>query len=411
MTAFERLVPHWFNELEDGVILIREGVIVSINRAAATMLDVNPDKVAGLSAIAILRDHRLEQAYRDGSTIELNTRGRMVRVWGITGGLCLRDISAMSRAQENARELLAVLSHELRTPVTTIRSTLEALHYDLPDAQRQRFLHRAETETQRLMRLLEDLTIDVKPPHARSLDIEDLVNRALGLLHDTFTERNIAVTCDLEPLTVWADTDKLLQVLINLLENAAIHGPQDATIYLNVCKHAFAAAQEASSHTQRNPEDARVDGDWFDGDGLMVTRFDGDGVDGDGVDSDGVDSDGVDGDGVDSDGVEVARATPESSEHQVQCVIAEKHAVLASHKPTNNTDMAHITVRDLGTPLEPTIIESLFEPHAQGSPKSKGTGLGLYIVRSIAARWGGEAWGKPYAAGNEFGVSVPLSRR
>jgi signal transduction histidine kinase len=376
MAMFERSAPRWFNELEDGVILIRAGVIVDINRAAAMMLDVNADKVAGRTAIAVLRDHRLEQAYRDGSTIELNTRGRMLRVWGIAGGLCLRDISAMSRAQENARELLAVLSHELRTPVTTIRSTLEALHYDLPDAQRQRFLHRAETETQRLMRLLEDLTIDVKPPHARSLDIEDLVSRALGLLHDTFAERNIAVTCDLEPLTVWADTDKLLQVLINLLENAAIHGPQDATIYLNVCKHAFVTADDATSYVQRNPEDDRIDGDRVDGDR-----------------------------------VEVARVTPKPSEHHHQRVIAEKHAVLASHKPTTNTDMAHITVRDLGTPLEPTIIESLFEPHAQGSPKSKGTGLGLYIVRSIAARWGGEAWGKPYADGNEFGVSVPLSRR
>lgn len=353
MTTFERLTPHWFNELEDGVILIREGVIVSINRAAATMLDVNPDKVAGLSAIAVLRDHRLEQAYRDGSTLELNTRGRMLRVWGMTEGLCLRDISAMFRAQENARELLAVLSHELRTPVTTIRSTLEALHYDLPEAQRQHFLHRAETETYRLMRLLEDLTIDVKPPHARSLDLADIVSRALGLLQDTFAEHNISVTCNLEPLTVWADTDKLLQVLINLLENAAIHGPQNAVIYLTA--YQYAPALEGAED-EGAEDDARA-----------------------------------------------ARAAANTERHS-----AEKHAVLASHKASNN--MAHIMVRDLGTPLEPSIIERLFEPHAQGSPKSKGTGLGLYIVRSIAARWGGEAWGKPHADGNEFGVSVPLPR-
>lgn len=349
MTAFERLAPRWFNELEDGVILIRGGVIVDINRAAATMLDVNPDKVAGLSAIAVLRDHRLEQAYRDGTTIELNTRERMLRVWGIAGGLCLRDISAMSRAQENARELLAVLSHELRTPVTTIRSTLEALHYDLPEAQRQHFLQRAEAETQRLMRLLEDLTIDVKPPYARSLDLADIVSRALILLQDTFSEHNITVECDLAPLTVWADTDKFLQVLINLLENAAIHGPQNAVISLTAYKYAPEIAPEAGA----------------------------------------------------------ARADNHATDRRI---VAEKHAVLASHKTTTNTDMAHITVRDLGTPLEPSIIESLFEPHAQGSPKSKGTGLGLYIVRSIAARWGGEAWGKPYTDGNEFGVSVPLSR-
>ena len=395
MTALERSVPSWFDALEDGVILMQVGMIVSINRAAATMLDVNPDKVAGRSAIAVLRDHRLEQAYRDGSTIELNTRGRMLRVWGIAGGLCLRDISIMSRAQENARELLAVLSHELRTPVTTIRSTLEALHYDLPDAQRQHFLQRAEAETQRLMRLLEDLTIDVKPPHARSLDVEDLVSRALSLLQDTFAERNITVKCDLEPLTVWADTDKFLQVLINLLENAAIHGPQDASIYLCVRKYLPLVA-----------EDTNTTGIIDDGD---VARQD---------DSQGASQDNSQG-ASQSNSQGVARATPEASGNQPigACagVVGSNAKATTSKaitsKATTSPDMAHITVRDLGTPLELDIIERLFEPHTQGSPKSKGTGLGLYIVRSIAARWGGEAWGKPYAEGNEFAVSVPLSRR
>ena len=345
--ATERVSPSWFNQLEDGVVLIRAGVVVDINRAAATMLDVNPDSAAGRLAIAVLRDHRLEQAYRDGSTTELSTRGRVLRAWGIAGGLCLRDITAMSRAQENARELLAVLSHELRTPVTTIRSTLEALHYDVPAEQRQHFLQCAETETHRLIRLLEDLTIDVKPPYARSLDVADIVSRALSLLQDTFAERNIAVECALEPLTVWADTDKLLQVLINLLENAAIHGPNNAIIYLTAYQYP------------------------------ALTTHD----------------------------VPVAGVTNRG----VAEVLAHRDTPISSSLV--KSDMAYITVRDLGTPLEPDIVERLFEPHAQGSPKSKGTGLGLYIVRSIAARWGGKAWGQPYADGNEFGVSVPLSSR
>ena len=215
----------------------------------------------------------------------------------------------MRRAQENARELLAVLSHELRTPVTTIRSTLEALHFEMDDAQRTRFLERAEGETERLVRLLNDLTVDVKPPKLRSLDLYEVTIKALSLLRDTFKEHRVKVELEVPAFTVLADADKLLQVLINLLENAAIHGPDDAVVCLS-------AAQR---------------------DGTV-----------------------------------------------------------------------HVRVRDEGTPLGQETIETLFEPHSRGSAKARGTGLGLYIVRSIAQRWGGQAWGRALENGNEFGFSVPL---
>ncbi|MEM6428985.1 MAG: ATP-binding protein [Deinococcota bacterium] len=371
-------IPSWFDDLEDGIILIRGGMIRSINRAAATMLDVNPDKVAGMSVIAILRDHRLERAYLEGSAVELETRGRKLRAWGINGGLCLRDISTISQAQDNARELLAVLSHELRTPVTTIRATLEALHYDLPEPQRQNFLQRAETETQRLMRLLEDLTIDVKPPYARSLDLADVATRALSLLQDTFETRCIRVSCDLEPLTVWADTDKLMQVLINLLENAAIHGPDNAVIQLKAFRYLPNYDDITQLEDYLNLTDKHLPNE----PPPLLERN--------------------------------ATAIKDTEAEDTEAVEAPSQHV-ADHQVSNShvaegPATAHIVVRDSGTPLDVNVVEQLFQPHAQGSPKSKGTGLGLYIVRSIAARWGGSAWGQPLPDGNEFGVSVPLSR-
>ena len=68
-----------------------------------------------------------------------------------------------------------------------------------------------------------------------------------------------------------------------------------------------------------------------------------------------------------------------------------------------------VSVRDEGEPLPERAIDRLFEPHSRGrGVKAKGTGLGLYIVRSIAGRWGGEAWGRPLEDGNEFGFTVPL---
>ena len=80
-------------------------------------------QAVGLPLIAVLRDHRLEGAFLSGHAVELETRGRVLRASSAPGGMILQDLTEMRRAQENARELLAVLSHELRTPATTIRST------------------------------------------------------------------------------------------------------------------------------------------------------------------------------------------------------------------------------------------------------------------------------------------------
>ena len=303
-------IPPYFDELAEGVIVVQGDRVVRLNAAAGKFLEVEPEGVKGAPLISALRDHRLEAVFLTGESSEIETRGRILRASATPECLILHDLSETRRAQESARELLAVLSHELRTPATTIRSTLEALRYPLEEAQRERFLGRAEAETERLVRLLNDLTVDVRPPKLRSLALREVVSRALTLLHDTFLEHKVRLECGVPPFTVLADADKLLQVLINLLENAAVHGPDEKTIFLR----------------------------------------------------------------------------------------AEMQGAFV-----------RISVRDEGQPLPEKTIEGLFEPHSRGrGVKVKGTGLGLYIVRSIANRWGGEAWGRPLEAGNEFGFSVPL---
>ena len=297
--------------LAEGILLVEGGRVRYLNAAAALFLEVDAVQSRGLPLIAVLRDHRLERAYTEQIALECETRARVLKATPLPGGLSLQDLTEQKRAQETARELLAVLSHELRTPVATIRATLEALRADLPSELRERFLERAEAESERLVRLLNDLTVDVKPPRYRSVYAPEVVARAVSLVGRTLGEHDVCLQQEVAPLTVWADADKLLQVLINLLENAAVHGP----------------------------------------DGERVT---------------------------------------------LRVTLDEAHS-----------EYARFTVQDAGTPLGSEVIEKLFEPHARGtSVKAKGTGLGLYIVRSIAERWGGQAWGRAVAGGNEFGVSV-----
>lgn len=302
--------------LEEGVVLTDDANVVTfINDSACNLLAVRREAALGMPALAVLRDHRLEEALLTLGTVEIQTRQRVLIARGVEQGLLIRDVTESRRAREEARELLAVLSHELRTPVTSIRSALEALGTDdLPEVQRVRFMQLARAEAERLVRLLRDLTIDVKPPVHRSVSLPETVERAVAVLRVTLNEFNITVdTGNVPELTVFADPDKLLQSLVNLIENAAQHGPANATVEVH----------------------AETDGE---------------------------------------------------------------------------TGPARVMVRDTGVPLSPERLEELFSPDSRiRSTRSRGTGLGLYIVRSITERWGGGAWGRPLESGNEFGFSVPLA--
>jgi Na+/proline symporter/nitrogen-specific signal transduction histidine kinase len=128
-------------------------------------------------------------------------------------------------------EFMATVSHELRTPLTSIRSFSEILRDvpDLSDKERSEFLDIVVRESERLTRLINDI-LDVSKIEAGKMewqvsrfDLDEVVEDAIAATSAVFRERRIVVERRLAGNLpeVEADRDRLQQVVINLLSNAA----------------------------------------------------------------------------------------------------------------------------------------------------------------------------------------------
>jgi signal transduction histidine kinase/ABC-type multidrug transport system ATPase subunit len=148
-----------------------------------------------------------------------------------------REAAALRRSQELQREFLSRLSHELRTPLTAIHGYADTLlQPDVTwDADSQtRFLTRITTESARLGRLVGDLldlsAIDssILRLHQDWCDLALILDAARACLPMESIGR---VMLECEPLpAVWADHDRLEQVLVNLMDNAVRHNPPGTTV-------------------------------------------------------------------------------------------------------------------------------------------------------------------------------------
>jgi signal transduction histidine kinase len=141
-----------------------------------------------------------------------------------------REAAALRRSQAIQRELLSSLSHELRTPLTAIQgyaSTLLQTDLTWDAASTDRFLRSIATEGARLERLVGDLLDSsaiesgILRLHRHWCDLTLVVEAAVRVVANGTT---IHLHADTDLEAVWADHDRLEQVFVNLLENAAEHG-------------------------------------------------------------------------------------------------------------------------------------------------------------------------------------------
>lgn len=169
----------------------------------------------------------------------------------------LQQIATRQRQQSQERErlervrseFLANVSHELRTPIFAVQGFIETLldgAIDDPKVNRE-FLERARVQAERLNTLLSDL-IDISRIESgemrmsfRVFDIEPLLRDVLNELKPQASSKDIhlILSGNVSPhkqIAVYADRDRIKQVLINLIDNAIKYSGQGSTIRLDLLK-------------------------------------------------------------------------------------------------------------------------------------------------------------------------------
>jgi signal transduction histidine kinase len=163
--------------------------ITDLNVAAERLFQVPRDRAMNRLLIEVVRDHRLERLALERGALELDLSGKFLRVRGLksddgAGILIFEDLTETRTRERELREVMAILSHEFRTPVTAVKGLLEALQLDPPAETQKRFLELSLIEVERLVRLSEDLTVGFRPQAQRSFPLADAINRVLRLLKE-----------------------------------------------------------------------------------------------------------------------------------------------------------------------------------------------------------------------------------
>jgi signal transduction histidine kinase len=148
------------------------------------------------------------------------------------------DETSQLRALDRMKDdFMASMSHELRTPLTAIRAVTELMRDDteMPAAQRAAFLDIVVTETERLGRLVNQVLDMAKIEsghgewHTDEVDLRELLTHAVQTTAAMFKERGATLQLHLPDAlqSLRTDRDRLLQVLLNLLSNAAKFVPRE----------------------------------------------------------------------------------------------------------------------------------------------------------------------------------------
>lgn len=256
--AEKRKLSSVLSHMTDGVIATdSDGAIMLINKQAEILLNVSQEEIIGSLIIELLGlsgtfeladlinhtdpllldfgDEDKEYFLAASFSVIQNEEGEFSGLITV-----IHDVTEQEKIDQERREFVANVSHELRTPLTSMKSYLEALEdgalHDPTIAPK--FLNVAQTETERMIRLVNDLLqlskMDSKDYclNLETIDITNFLNSIIDRYELVSDHEKISFQRNIPDRTTFAtvDRDKLIQVIDNILSNAVKYSPEGGKI-------------------------------------------------------------------------------------------------------------------------------------------------------------------------------------
>jgi two-component system, OmpR family, phosphate regulon sensor histidine kinase PhoR len=263
-----RFIDQSLRSVGDGLLVAgTAGQIVFLNRRAAEILGMTERSLLGSSLLSRLKQSEqvametLERLFVDRAAVEqevtlgnFSPRHYILRLSPVCGNgsergavvgivASLSDITKHLKLQQMKTEVMALVTHELRTPVTAIQGMSEVLaQFDVESERRQEMNAAINDEAKRLARMIDDylditrLESGAQPLEKTPLRVDALVKRVLLLLDPLAASRNVRLSSafDRELPVVLADSDLLARAVTNVIGNAIKYSPAGREVQVSV---------------------------------------------------------------------------------------------------------------------------------------------------------------------------------
>jgi len=238
--------------MDSGVIAVdRNQRIMLINPYAKKIFGIEKD-IIGEKLLNTIRDFELEDIIKNKEYERLITifwpikRDLRIKTADIIYGgetigtvAVIHDITDIKKLENMRSQFVTNVTHELRTPLTSIKGFAETLKYVEDNETREKFLSIINDEADRLSRLISDILTLSQIEQTRAIrreliDVTGIISQVVMLVKNSADNKNIKLTIEDKGINdLYGDPDLLMQMLINLVDNAIKYSGKDAEVVVS----------------------------------------------------------------------------------------------------------------------------------------------------------------------------------
>ena len=236
-----------------------EGHIIILNRSGAKLFDLDEEKSIGESIFGLLRNSNLlnffQTVLNESNLLDqdITYNNKIIRGKGskllnsnnniIGAVIVFNDITKIKKLENIRREFVANVSHELKTPVTTIKGYVETIENITKDIEQKKFLKIISNHTNRLNSIIDDLLLLSKIEEKEdvlNLDLKDeklkpVLELAKENCNGFLNEKNIKVKINcLDTISIKQNHRLLQEAIFNILNNSIKYSSENSLITIDV---------------------------------------------------------------------------------------------------------------------------------------------------------------------------------